>query len=160
MMANHQILDDQSSFSPEKKRYRGKLAGLAWKVEQAEGRIKIASKFLYLMAAFNLVPLIPYLTSNGFDMYVVVSSLIIVLAFIGCGFLSRKKPVLAFVVALIFYWGLLLLEYIIAPQSFFQGYLWKAVFSAALIIGLFNGIHGISLKKKLEREALKQEMSE
>ena len=157
IMANNQILDDQNTFPPEKKRYRGKLAGLAWKVEQAESRIKIAGKFLYLLAAFNLIPIIPDIFNKSFDVFIVLPTLIIVIVFIGCAFLSKKNPVLAFALALVFYWALLVLEYMIMPESFFRGSLWKFIFSIALLIGLFNAIHGINLKKKLEKEALKQE---
>ena len=146
-MKNQQILDDESN---EKKVYKGKLAGIAWKIEQAEEKIKQGRVILYVLSGFIFLSSIVMLV-RGISLEFLIPNIVLIGVYVWCGYNTIKRPVISFIIALSFYLGILLFNYIVSPTSWFQGIIWKSVIIIALITGLYYGYKGEKLRKQLEK---------
>ena len=134
-----------------RKRYKGRLISLSWKLEQAEGRTRTAGNALLFIAAFHaLPPLFRFLSKkiSGFDLTV---ELIYAGLFVACFFISKKSPIAAFAIALLLYWGLSLIAYFVLGTPFISGIVWTFVFSGIILAGLCNAVYCDSLRDKLRK---------
>lgn len=133
-----------------------------------KGDIKDSKEFLsksrvllfVLGAILIVIPFIPFFSPH--QNLALVINVIIGLFFIGCGFLSFKKPKIALLIPLVTVVSYYLLLLIISPFHLWQGLLWKTIIVVILSYGYFSVRKAESILKKykyiadiLEEENLK-----
>lgn len=93
--------------------------------------LKKARIILFGLGAINLI----YLSISWFKDADIIGSIfnaILAIFFIGCGFLSFKKPALAFLLPLTITGLYYLLIFIVSPFSLLSGLLWKVIIISGL----------------------------
>lgn len=143
------LLDENINDLKEKKPYTGKSAGIAWKIEQAEEKIKRGRNVLYFIGGILALWGIVYLFTS-IDFTLPIINLALAAVYFVCAYFSQKKPILAFSISLALYLSLHGLNYLLDPSTLMQGIIIKLFFTTALTLALFSGIQGHRLRKKLE----------
>jgi ribosomal protein L37E len=118
------------------------------KLSDTKDRINRARNIIWIIGALNIIaPFVAY-THNPLQGMYIVSGIVLGLVFIGCGFLSYKKPLAAILVPMV----LLLFSYtvnaIVDPFTLIQGILWKVLFITALSYALVNILQSNKIKKE------------
>lgn len=128
--------------------FSGKLAGKAWKLEQAIEKINRARVVLFILGGLILLPTLFIISSIGFEpefsMVLLMGAIFIV-----CGFLVKRYPIGSILIPLVLY----VLTQVIAVVSFgsnlYRGSAWKLVIVFLLGYGLYSAIVATRIKKDL-----------
>lgn len=151
-MSDQNLLDDKGAFPEKPKVYTGELAGLAWKLEQAEDNIKIARKILYALAGLIILgSLLSMAMSKSFSLFVFIPALVIASFYGVCGYISQQRPVLGLGLALGAYLVYVLIMGLLIPLSLAQGVIWKIVIILSLSFGIYNAVKGTRLKREIQK---------
>ena len=132
-------------------KFVGKLAGKAWKLEQAVEKIKRAKLTLFILGGLIIIPSLMYLLVG--DILLFISSLVIGCVFIIAGIMVKKYPIVSIIIPLVLYLALILLETIEDPFSLYKGLVWKIIFIFLLGYGAYSAIIAKRIKQDLIESA-------
>ena len=153
---------DWNKVDLSKVKFKGKNAGLAWKLEQAKDQINRARWILAAIAGFQLIGLITVLTSNIPVSGLVKGAYIVIIAgFLIAALITPKFPVITLGVSFLFYllYALLSTAVAISTTGGPRGVVWLVVILAFLGVGLYYAISSQKIKKQLIA-ALQQQQGE
>jgi len=161
-MDDNQILDEDNKNTEPKKLYEGKMAALAYRLEEAEAKIKVAQNMLYTLSAFIgiLSLLLSFAKGIGvaMDRYTFIFNVMLVTVFTVCGFFTKKHPIPSISTALGIYLLLQALD-MIANGFTINGIAWKFVIIFILGIGLIYAFQAVKLRQQLEQADLEELLS-
>lgn len=146
------ILDDQflknSEIDFSEIKFSGKLAGKAWKLEQAIKKINQARIVLFVLGGL-ITALMLFLTFKTGFLLDYVLSLIIGLIFIGCGFMVKKYPIPSIAIPLALYISVQLIDFMLNNSNLYRGSAWKVAIVFFLGYGIYNAVVASKIKKEL-----------
>ncbi len=131
-----------------------KIAGLSWKLEQAESNIKIIRILLYGLAGLIFL-------GSMFTMFLVknfsIKFILTILGFTGfylfCGYMTKRRPLLAMLLALGSYIAFLLYPTTGISSPSTTGMVMKAVVFLVFAVGIYFAFNAEKLKKQIAQEA-------
>ena len=124
---------------------REKLKLLKKRVQRSRDTIFIVAVLMMLIA------LIQFGTAKAEDKRSIFISLLLSFVFIGIGFLARKEPFGALIMALVIYVGLWLISAaMLGPEYIFSGIVSKLIIIVALASGIPYAFEADKIKKELK----------
>jgi hypothetical protein len=127
----------------DKAKFFGQRAMQKHKNIDSKSKVKSARNTLYILAAVLAVfGFIDYQSHQQISVLGISFGLSLV--FLGLGFWSEKKPVVALLIGLLLYLTLITITAIVDPRTLFQGILWKVIIISFLGKGMYSAL---SIKK-------------
>ncbi|MCH3882854.1 MULTISPECIES: hypothetical protein [Tenacibaculum] len=108
--------------------------GVVYDTDESLGRSK---KIISIIALFNTIFLIFGLYNGQIDILNIILNLIVIFIFIWCAITIKKNPFEKTLIPLILFISIIILNFIINPNTLFQGILWKIIFIGSLSYSMY-----------------------
>lgn len=139
----------------DKINFKGKNAGLAWKLEQAGVNIKIARYILYFLGVIMCFPVLYTYFFIKSDLIMAVIGLLLALPFLLGGFYIKKYPILAISIPLLLYCVYIAILFLGLGARIGA---WDIALAVIMGIGLYNAVKASKIRKQLT-EAVRKDPS-
>ena len=118
----------------------------------AENNLRKARNAIFAIAVLLLIgDLISMAGSGGFQMEIFLFSLAVSGVFVGLGFLTKKQPMTAIIIALILFLGLWIFTIIvIGPEQIYKGILVRGIIVYFLVTGIKHAREAERLRKEIK----------
>ncbi len=145
-----------------RKLYKGRLAGLAWKLEEADKRIRQARTVIFIIVGLMLLQGMYEITTFPQQrVFIAIFYGGIIILYLFCGFFTLRYPIPSLGTALGIYLLILgLMLWAGGINALANGFIWKVVIVSFLSLGLFNAISAVSMRRKFEIIELEEMLKE
>ena len=149
---NNNILDDEFLKNEEidfaQITFSGKLAGKAWKLEQAVEKIRYTRNMLFFLGGTTILSAI-FVSLGQMVSFDAILQFVAGFFLLGCAFMVKRYPIVSISIPFGIYLFFQLLVIVFDASSLYRGLAWRIAIISLLSIGLYNAFLARDIKAEL-----------